>query len=82
MRASSWRRNRWAGTVLWAAWGVLRVAIQMKKQTAATFARIEEAQCALRDSIETTKRLVDDSDRLIRQHRQGQDRHGLRRGFA
>ena len=35
-----------------------------------TLIQIEETQAALRDSIEKTKELAADSDRLIRRHRQ------------
>jgi hypothetical protein len=34
-----------------------------------TLNKIEETQAALRESIESAKRLADQSDRLIKQHR-------------
>ena len=41
----------------------------MSKQSDDTLAEIEQTQSALRDSIQTAKKLADDSDRLIRRHR-------------
>ena len=41
-----------------------------KKIPDATLIQIEQTQAALRDSIEKTKELAADSDRLLRRHRQ------------
>jgi|GEM_PF-6177275 len=41
-----------------------------------TLDEIEETQSALRESIDTAKKLTDESDRLIEQHRQQQRRDG------
>lgn len=39
-----------------------------------TLDRIEETQAALRESIESAKKLAEQSERLIRQHRKEMDR--------
>jgi hypothetical protein len=38
-----------------------------------TLAQLEENQAALRESIETTKKLAEESDRLILRHRREMD---------
>jgi hypothetical protein len=40
-----------------------------KRKQDDTLSRIEEAQTALRESIETTKKLADESARLVEKHR-------------
>lgn len=42
----------------------------MSKKSDETLSEIEEAQSALRDSIETAKELAERSDELIKRHRQ------------
>lgn len=41
----------------------------MNRQSDDTLAQIEQTQCALRDSIESARKLADDSDRPIQRHR-------------